>query len=320
MRNILFIFFIGILALGCDDGDVFEVNFAFDEVLDLCEDTNVGNYLLYETKMDPSESRSLLFPIAGNTDVFDPPVYNSLEPFGYTKELTINGTSIRFNYRTYNGDPDNLICQSIPDPGTEILEDYSALAGANVIFLTTYEDDDNDGVPSNDEGRGIRAEDGTYPDAIDTDGDGIPNYLDQDDDNDNVLTINEIGLDEGEDIADALNTDLELEIANGETPVPNYLDSDDDGDGTPTINEDENSNSLLTDDFNEIGEINPPPRYLDVMATEFFTAGELLENIYTRTTVVRVTLNDVNLGIGNFDEIELGTYTFPTVFAEEEDE
>ena len=78
-------------------------------------------------------------------------------------------------------------------------------------------DDDGDGIPTVGEGQ------------QDTDGDGIPNYLDPDDDNDSVLTVDEPAGDIDQD------------------GLPNYLDADDDGDGRPTIIEhgrDDNQNGV----------------------------------------------------------------------------
>ena len=78
-------------------------------------------------------------------------------------------------------------------------------------------DDDNDGIPTSVEG------------TRDTDGDGIPDARDPDDDNDSLLTVNEG------------TGDLD---GDGK---PDYLDPDDDGDGRPTIVEhgrDDNANGV----------------------------------------------------------------------------
>ncbi|MFD2914406.1 hypothetical protein [Psychroserpens luteus] len=321
MRNLLYICLIGLVALSCDDGDVFEVSLEFDQELELCIDINENDNLLYDTKLDPSESLSLLFPISNNIDIFEPTEYNSVDPVGYVKTLTINESSIKFNYRTYNGDPNDLICQFIANPGTEIIEDYSSASGAIAEFTTTFEDDDLDGILSEKEGRGTRADDGTYPDAIDTDGDGLPDYIDEDDDNDSILTKNETPDPDGDgNPSDALNTDLDLEIASAGDILPNYLDNDDDGDGTPTINEDADGSTFLTDDFDESEGINIVPRYLDFNADDSYTAIELGETEYTRTTVVSVVITNSNLGIASIDTIELGTYTFTTIFVYPEEE
>ena len=75
--------------------------------------------------------------------------------------MTINKSSVRFIYRTYNGDPNDYICEDIPDANVSVNENYEAESGT-ANFMSTFEDDDNDGVPTALEFDG------------DTDGDGIP--------------------------------------------------------------------------------------------------------------------------------------------------
>lgn len=306
MKRLLYILFLGCLIYSCDDGDVFEVTLEFDQELELCIDANDDNYLLYDTKTNPNESLSLLFRIFNNDDIFNPPSQD------FETILPINNQN-SFNYRTYNGDPADFICQIVPNPGITVTEDYAAAAGAEAIFVSSFVDDDNDGILSEFEGRGDPDEEGNFPDAIDSDGDEIPDYLDQDDDNDNILTINENADPDGDgNPLDALNTDFNTET----TLLPNYLDNDDDGDGTLTINEDENSNSQLTDDFDEAGASPNVPRYLNPDASESFAAGEMQANEYTRTVTVSVMILNANIGIANIQDIEMGTYTLELAFPE----
>ena len=77
-----------------------------------------------------------------------------------------------------------------------------------------FDDHDEDGIPSDVEGY-----------DTDTDGDGILDYLDVDDDNDSILTINE----HGNDGFNAYTVDCDGD------GVPDHLDPDDDGDGVLTI-------------------------------------------------------------------------------------
>lgn len=77
-------------------------------------------------------------------------------------------------------------------------------------------DDDDDGVPTRDEDRDGDGD----PTNDDTDGDGIPDYLDPDDDGDGVISAQE-----------DINSDGDL--TNDDTDgdgIPNYLDADDDAD------------------------------------------------------------------------------------------
>lgn len=316
MRNFIYICFIGLLALSCDDGDIFEVTLEFDEELDLCIDVNGSeSLLLYDTKEDPSESLSLLFPSnSTNNLLLAPTEYNSTDPIGYVGTVFIDNANTRFNYRTYRGDPNDLICQFIANPGTEIIQDYPAAAGAQAAFITTFEDDDNDGILTQFEDRGTQEADGSYPNARDTDNDGLPDYIDSDDDNDGILTINENADDDGDgDPADALNTNAAQENEDDAMDIlPNYLDPDDDGDGTLSANENENGNGSLSDDIDQsIDPNNTTPRYLDVNATASFTPAELVPTTYIRTTMVNVTILNANIEILSADVIVLGTYTFP---------
>lgn len=300
MRKLLYFFSVCFLFTSCNDGDIIDVELDFDEDLQLCDNLN-DYYLLYDTKTDPNESLTLLFPITtANSLIFDPASND------YEKTLTVNTSTIRFNYRTYNGDPDLVICEEIPDAGVDITNDYEAVSGALVNFLTTYLDDDNDGIPSEDEDDNLDGDDDYLTDPLDSDGDGTPDYIDADDDNDNVLTKDE-DEDEDEDdnpFTNPLDTD-------GDS-IPDYLDTDDDGDGVPTIYENEDgadeiigSLSLL-DDFNEPSTI---PRYLDNTATDEYVNNALNPNSYDRTVSVDITIENASIAILSTDEITFGTYT-----------
>jgi hypothetical protein len=75
----------------------------------------------------------------------------------------------------------------------------------------------------------------------DTDLDGIPNFIDNDDDGDMILTSVEYVFTRN------ANSAMSLSDTDGDT-IPNYLDNDDDGDGVLTINEDYNNNNNPADD------------------------------------------------------------------------
>ncbi len=282
-----------LILSGCDDGDIITLNLDFDKILERCGDENSDNYVVYDVKLDPFESLTLLFPASGsNNDIFNPAT-SPLEG-----NLTINGSSIRFNYRTYDGDPSGLICEEIPSSSVSIIEDYEATSGT-VSYVSSFEDDDQDGIASELEdlnGNGDLEDD-------DTDGDGIPNYKDQDDDNDNVPTILENPDPDGDgDISDAQNTDGADE--------PDYLDMDDDNDGTITRYEDENQNGNLFDDF-EVGATSP--RFLDAMVSDVFVYDIFNENNFTRTVSVMFTVLNVDIDILSSDMIDLGTFEIQVV-------
>ncbi|MGY5351794.1 Calx-beta domain-containing protein [Wenyingzhuangia sp. IMCC45533] len=109
-------------------------------------------------------------------------------------------------------------------------------------------DDDGDGVDTKDENVESRDND---PTNDDTDGDGRPNYLDDDDDNDGILTQDE---NVQSDDNDPTNDDTDGD------GIPNYLEEDDDGDGVKTIDEDLDIDGDNEDDDTDGDGI---PNYLD---------------------------------------------------------
>ncbi|MFT4740188.1 MAG: gliding motility-associated-like protein/uncharacterized repeat protein (TIGR01451 family), partial [Marivirga sp.] len=86
----------------------------------------------------------------------------------------------------------------------------------------------------------------------DTDGDGIPDYLDGDDDGDGVPTIDEDIDGDGDPTNDDTDGD----------GIPDYLDEDDDGDGVPTVDEDIDGDGDPTNDDTDGDGI---PDYLDAI-------------------------------------------------------
>ena len=281
MRYIL-VFVLTVFNFSCNDGDVISVQLDFDKNLTLCGNETSQNYILYDTKNTPFESLTLLFN--NNSQVQS--IFNT-ENSGNIQTIPINGNSVKFNYRTYNADPNNYICQDIPDANVSVITNYEALSG-NAVFVTTFLDDDNDGIPTALEFDG------------DTDNDGIPNYKDNDDDGDNVPTINEKPDPNGDgDLADMQDTDGDL--------IPDYLDNDDDGDGTLTKLEDENNNGNLFDDLATGAAV---ARYLDDTVMTAFESDISNSNEFSRDFTVNVTLENIDISILSTDSFFLGSYEY----------
>lgn len=282
MRIFLVLIFSCFVLFSCNDGDVISVELDFDKSLTLCGDETTSNYILYDTKTTPFESLMLLFPNNSQAEA----IFNT-ENSGTIQTLTINGNSVKFNYRTYTADPNTYICQDIPDASVSVTDNYEASSG-NAVFTTTFEDDDNDGVPNTLEFNG------------DSDNDGIENYKDSDDDGDNVPTINEKPDPNGDgDLADMQDTDGDL--------IPDYLDNDDDGDGTLTIFEDENNNGNLFDDLATGAAI---ARFLDDTVMTSFESTFVRTNEFSRKFTVNVTLENIDISILSTDSFFLGFYEY----------
>ena len=287
MHRYSILFLILPIVSGCSDGDIIDVQLDFDKDLSLCEietinqgANNEASYLFYDTRNDPYESLILRIPKSSSTQMmFDPVNY------GDTQSIAIDGNATQFHYRSYTGDPNSQICAIIPAADVSITHDYSS-SGGMANFISTFVDDDGDGVPTALEFDG------------DSDGDGIPNYIDEDDDGDNVLTINEIPDPNGDgDLSDAQDTDGDL--------IPDYLDVDDDNDGTPTINEDENGNGNLFDDVASGATV---ARFLDVNFLNAYEVQTLNANTFFRTVTVTITLSNIDISILSADILSLGSY------------
>lgn len=294
MTQRFYFFFCLLFLVACDDGDIITVDLDFDKILKRCDNFE-NSYLIYDTKDSPSESLSLI--IEKN------PTNELLFTEAITSELPINASTTRFIYRTYNraivssGSSEEL-CSAVPPSDLVIQNDYEASSGI-IEITSTFVDDDEDGIPSVDEGRGELDEDGEYSNAQDSDGDEIPDYLDQDDDNDNVLTINEIDTsDSGEIIF--LDTDNDNHY--------NHLDKDDDGDGIDTILEDEDGINGPINDIVIDTEGNSIARYLYDGATDTYTNPGFIYNIYKRIVTTSFTIKNFDLEIINSDEIDFGTF------------
>lgn len=299
-----FIIFCFVCLAACDDGDVITVDLDFDQELELCRN-NTESFLIYDLRENPNESLSLIIP-RGNDDEFP---YTEPTPDATPTVLTINGSAVRFIYRTYNrGVETNELCDPITPADLNIVEDYEATAGTVDVYVS-IEDDDGDGIPSDMENRGLADENGDYPDAQDWDGDGIYDYLDEDDDNDNVKTALEIDYDNLDEDDDPTTNPLDTD-GDG---IPDYLDEDDDNDGIDTRLEDESGEKNPRALINEVVDLEGIDiyRYLyDVADDEFADLGVTDDNEYKRTVTVNFIVNDINLQILSTDQIDLGTLIY----------
>lgn len=226
MRRIFF-FILLVAMVSCDDGDFVIESLEFDDtdVEASCDDTT-----LY--KISDNATEALIMEITSSSiDLF------SLDTLTYT----INNSTNKVLYRIFDDEvTDSYFCQNVPPTSPLVTEEWYAPSGT-IIIVTTLEDDDLDGVPTANEGV-VYNEDGTVNDAEsrDTDGDGFPDYIDRDDDGDNVFTEDEIEIDSSTNVVTYTDTDGD--------GVVNYLDNDDDDDMVLTIDEDLNGDGNPAND------------------------------------------------------------------------
>ena len=304
MMRRFFIIFCLLGLLTCDDGDIITVELEFDQELERCEDFE-DSYVVFDTREDPSEALILIFPRNETTDTYfiNKTPASEIEDFNVISSFDINPVAgSRFIYRSYNRAlTSDDICSILP-PSDLIIRDDDEAESGNVMVTFTFVDDDNDDIPSE-----LEYGPGGIENPQDSDSDGIPDYLDQDDDNDNVLTRLELqdDLDEdgdGDPLTNPLNTDGDM--------YPNYLDADDDGDGTPTRLEDETESQNPRDQDNVFIDSGGMEiyRYLTNEATTEYGDSGLIFNTYSRSATTRFEIFDVDLGIINTTYIDLGTF------------
>ncbi|MEZ5537270.1 MAG: hypothetical protein R3F02_16795 [Thiolinea sp.] len=194
-----------------------------------------------------SNNGACIGPVAlidNQTDPFIIPVNNGgsnsarTNPGNQFSNLGWTETFGESNYRTNYGDPAD--CRDSFDDDLDGLKNGEEKALGSDLYNP---DTDGDGIID-----GMEVPDPANP--LNTDGDALLNVLDNDDDNDGVLTIDE-DYDFPKD--GPLNDDTDSD------GIPDYLDADDDGDGVPTKNE--NYNGGTPKDDNTDGDSKPD--YLD---------------------------------------------------------
>ncbi|CAH8294393.1 hypothetical protein EV196_108208 [Mariniflexile fucanivorans] len=281
MRKLFFILFsISVLSFyTCDDGDVITVDFEFDETFEAC---GTDGLVFYKTKDDPSESLSII--IKELDSIGDLLVVG--DDNTYEVDFSLSSTNV-FNYRTYSNaslPTSGLFCSDVPLSSVKITKDIESTSG-NVHIKTVLTEDDNDGISAEIEGY-----------TNDTDGDGILDYLDEDDDGDNVLTKNEKPDPDGDgDLSDAQDTDGD--------GTPDYLDTDDDDDGVLTI--DEENQSIDQNPANDIS-LDGIADYLNPAVATKVPATAYRQHTIYQTYVVSLTVSNFDLEIISLDVFDFG--------------
>ena len=280
MNRFLAILLFSLLLQSCNDGDIIITTFNFDKA-DLKTCGSVGNYVFYKVNPQAQESLSLKLSFA-----------DSLYKIAETKVFTLDGTTNFVNYRNYDGAlGSGYFCSSIPPTSPIVTVDYLGASGtANVATIFVF--DDNDGVPFEFEKEG------------DTDGDGIPDYYDDDDDGDNVPTALELDTKN----EDGDNNPLTQPLDTDGDGIPDYLDADDDGDFVITRYEDKNMNLDPTDDKTDptVG-----ADYLNPAIADTYEVNLYRQHKYNLKKSVQITLKNLVLTSGEekitIETLDMGT-------------
>lgn len=297
MRTLLSVLALSFLFYSCDDGEIITTELTFGNTFEAC-----GNLVFYKTKTDPAESLSLLVknPVLSLSDFYvtTPRTDNPYLVDLVDEQLVVNITGNNsLNYRSYASIPENLFCNDIPPANIEVTQDLTS--GGKAIFTIDLIEDDNDGIPAEFEdinGNGDLEDD-------DTDGDSIPNYLDADDDGDNVLTINE---GPNYTVADGLSLALDTD-GDG---TPDYLDNDDDGDGTLT--RDEENATQDQNPTNDISNNTVGPDYLNPLVSSSVPATAYRVHSIKQKFVVTLNLENLTFEVVTQQFLNFGTLNDPS--------
>ncbi len=259
MRLILLAFFcFSVLFVSCDDGDIVVTNFNFDQedgVFDFCSVDSPGNSSNNATVFYKESSTNEIITLEISS-IYNDSIAQTPNP------ISLSGGEVIYRRYTSSVRASELFCQAIAPTNFNFENELISNRGEAILFtqleIELNGDDDSDGLLNRQEGitstgSFLTIDDQDDLDALlDTDNDGIPNFRDDDDDNDNVKTINELARDpetndllefvigqdaDGDDIiGGVLKFTLE---SNGmlEEPLPDHLNDDDDGDGIKTFNE-----------------------------------------------------------------------------------
>jgi len=273
-----------LFTLSCDDGnfDIPEFEFASISTINNCDDVDVVLY-----KINGSETLIIeIDPKLGADDgTFLTHIWDDTTPF------TVSETGAnKIIYRILDDTPTkDYYCQNIPPTTPAVVDEWQ---GTGVIIARTdFTQDDNDTV------------DEAKDDTIDRDEDGIPDYIDSDDDDDGIPTKDEDVDGDGDPTNDDTDGDGK----------PNYLDEDDDEDGLPTALE------SITEDDNG----NDSKDYLDAETnnnalTEARTVKNSYEEVYeTSMDIQSLKLTNNNGNTINFDLYNFGTKTNKVTIIEE---
>ena len=300
-----------IILLGaCDDGDIIVTSFDFEESnLQFCDGTSKNVFFAVNDE-DVFESFSVEFssnqlPLDENGNLIPP------DPNEDPVSFSLSGNN-RAVYRIYNGSlptgSDSYFCSVVPPSSPQVIQEWVSGSGGTVTIQTSFSDEtgaldaDDDGLDNIDEGWDP---DGT--DHQDTDNDGIPDYLDLDDDGDNVRTSVELA----NSVDDPVNDDGYRDT--DEDGVPNYLDDDDDNDEVLTrfeVDEENPENPTLSQTAEGI------PDYLNPEQSTRFEHDEYIPHDIRRSYRYLVTIDDLSLtnqdGSGEtirYENYNLGSYT-----------
>ena len=297
MRRLFVGLFLASLFTACDDGEIIVTNFEFENsTFQFCEGPN-KNVIYAINSDDVFESISLEF---NTNDLVIDEDGKIIPPEDEQITFPINDNN-RIVYRIYSDElPRNYFCQVVPPSEPSVVEEWVSAPGAIVVVNTTFTDEspdadpDNDGLRNSEEGWVLG---GPYQD---TDEDRIPDYLDPDDDGDNVFTRTELAN--------------ENNYPQEEGATPYYLNPDDDNDGVLTRFEVQEGNETSPQAFSSTGDGRPNflnDQQVAKIEHNLYVSHDIRRNYGYQILVNNLKFDNVSEGSG--ESIQYETYNFGTL-------
>ncbi|MEZ4857631.1 MAG: hypothetical protein R2781_02355 [Flavobacteriaceae bacterium] len=268
MNKLLTFLVLGTILISCNDGDIIITTFDFESTdLQFCSGNDT--YLFFKINEGKTETLSLYFE---NTE--------TLFITSDTLTIALNGSSSYVNYRIFDEEVTaSYFCNEVPPTTPKVIEESFGNSGTAIITSVAIYDD-ADGISEEKES------------SLDTDGDGLLDYFDFDDDGDNVPTFLELDTENLDGDNDPFTNPKDSDFDG----IADYLDEDDDGDGVLTRYEDVNQNLDPTDDISDIA---VGPNYLNPNISKSIVNDAFREHPFNFTTSINVKIEDLVLTNSN---------------------
>lgn len=262
MKKPLLIIFLALLLNACNDGDIIVTTFDFaNSDLQTCGEA--GSYVFFKINTEVPESLSL--ELGTSSAIFEQ---------ADTLTVTFDGSTNFANFRRFSDAiTSSYFCSNTPPAVPQVIDEFIAASGTATL-TTSVDLFDDDGLDATMENEG------------DTDGDGLNDVYDFDDDGDNVPTAAELDNEDLDGDGDPLTNPKDTD-GDG---IPDYLDEDDDGDGILTRNEDIDGDLNPANDFALGGTV---ANYLDPSETTENIVDAYREHTYTSDSDIVLVLNNV---------------------------
>ena len=136
MKRFFAFLLLAVVFSSCDDGDLNEVSFEFDDSLTVQCGTETSDFFIYKTQ----DKRALIIQIPESNF----PNRISADLATQPTPLVINNSTVKLIYREYSGEvSQSTICSTIPAANPYVVQERAATAGTITITTTAIKTEPN---------------------------------------------------------------------------------------------------------------------------------------------------------------------------------